>query len=268
MSTIPQTAKPGNLWFTSDLKAFNITVETQSARAFFSQDLPDTCQNVDPEFLNINITAGREDVNNNTYALLKYLELASHLNLGQKSAIHGFTQALLCMLGFEERSFIQRSHFDIPLHICGDLGQRAPTNICLLHRSSTYLLIVRGVSIEYNGEDLEASIIAAAIAAFQMNNFSRSQLGIERKDEMSIPCIVMVGTRPMFYVIPVTQQLSQAVETGEYPRDRTVVSKCVVIGQRRSMAEGMENIDLRVEAVKHFLFFRSLAKELWSEFLV
>lgn len=45
---------------------------------------------------------------------------------------------------------------------------------------------------------------------------------------MTTPCIVMTGTRPIFNLVQVTQELSEAVAAAQYPRSPTVVKKCVV----------------------------------------
>jgi len=171
------------------------------------------------------------------------------------------------MLNFEERDCVLRSRYAIPLHICGELTQTAQTDICLVHHASTILLIVQEDKTRLSAKDPEPQVIVEAIAAFQMNNRNRNQLGMERKDSMSIPCITMVGTRPIFYIVPVTQELSTAVERGQFPEHLTEVRKCVV-GKRGRLSEGMEQPDFRLEALKHYILFRSLAKSLWSEFLV
>ncbi|KAK0502429.1 hypothetical protein EDD18DRAFT_691350 [Armillaria luteobubalina] len=46
---------------------------------------------------------------------------------------------------------------------------------------------------------------------------------------MTIPAITMLGTRPVFYKIPVRQELSDAVTTGQYSVSETEVVKCVVL---------------------------------------
>jgi hypothetical protein len=144
----------------------------------------------------------------------------------------------------------------------------AESDLCLVHhRTSHLLLVVREDTTEFSARDREPQVIAAAVAAFQTNNRNRSQLGMERKDRMSIPCIATVGTRPIFYVVPVTQQLSKAVEMGQFSEHITQVRKCTVVGERRQLNEGMEMPDIRLEALKHYVLFRSLSKSLWSEFL-
>ena len=167
------------------------------------------------------------------------------------------------MLGFEESGYILRSRYAIPLNICGEPTQTVQTDICLLHHASTITLLFQEDKSELGAE---SKVIAEAIASFQENNRNRIRLGKERKNSMSIPCITMVGTRPIFYVVPVTQQLCTAVEQGEFPEQVTEVRKCVV-GAETQLSDGMERLDFRLEALKHFALFRSLAKSLWSDLL-
>lgn len=56
------------------------------------------------------------------------------------------------------------------------------------------ILLIVQIKTELSAKDPEAQVIADAVAAFQMNNLNRSQLGMERKESMSFPCITMVGT--------------------------------------------------------------------------
>jgi hypothetical protein len=213
-----------------DLEAYNIVIQNQSARTFFGHNLPTTLENIDPEFLTAGVTTGAAD--DNTNRLLSYLDLASgahaskslvqmilkgsHSYIDQKSAIRDFATELLRMLGFEERSFVLRSGYTIPLQICGDLRRHTQADVCLVNRRGpTICLIVQAAKVAFTGGDPEAQVIAKAIAAFQMNNLKRAHLGKEMKDSMSIPCIAMVGTWPIFYVVPVTQELSKAVERGD-----------------------------------------------------
>ena len=111
-------------------------------------------------------------------------------------------------------------------------------------------------------------VIAEAIAAFQYNNRARSRIGLHELDAMTIPCITMVGTRPIFYKVPVTKALSNAVITAQYPQVTTHVTKCVVSSASRRLSEGMEVADFRKVALQHYDAFKVLAKTQWDVFLV
>jgi hypothetical protein len=196
-----------------------------------------------------------------------YVCLGYQAILGQESAIDDFARELLRALGYEEDDTILRTRYAIPLHICGERSRSAQTDICLVDGSSTILLVIQEDKTVYSGADPEPQVIAEAIAAFQTNNRNRTQLGLPRLESMSIPCITLVGTRPIFYIVPVTKSLNTAVENGQWPENVTEVKKCVV-GERRRLSEGMEQPDFRKDALKHYILFRPLAKNLWSEFLV
>ncbi|KIK61393.1 hypothetical protein GYMLUDRAFT_73383 [Collybiopsis luxurians FD-317 M1] len=240
MANIIRTPKSGNHWTGIELKAYNISIQNLPAKNFFNQDLPDSL-----------------------HMTFKYLDLATRVN----SAIDDFAKGLLRMLGFEERNHVLRSRYPIPLTICGDSSRTAQSDICLIHHhQSTILLLIKEDKTLLGPTDPEPQVIAEAIATFQMNNRNRTRRGLQTKKIMSIPCIMIVGTRPIFYVVPVTEQLSEAVEQGQYPEHKTQVLRYVV-GAGTRLTEGMEQPDLNEEALKHYVLFRSFAKRLWSELL-
>ena len=143
------------------------------------------------------------------------------------------------------------------------LGERV-RRISVTHESSIILLVVQEDKTELSAKDPKPQIIAGAVVAFQMNNRSRAWVGLEKRDRMSILVVTMLGTWPIFYIIPVTQELSTAVARGKYPKHLTDVSKCVV-GEKRRLSEGVEKPDFRSEALKHYTLFRQLAISLWLE---
>ena len=83
---------------------------------------------------------------------------------------------------------------------------------------------------------------------------------------MTIPAITMTGTRPTFFLVPVTVGLSNAVITGQYPAIQTQVLRCstALAPARRA---GMEDTEYRQLALKHFLAFKMLAKSHWDRIL-
>src|ERR1700722_2969849 len=100
--------------------------------------------------------------------------------------------------------------------LCGEMNRSAQTDVCLVQGTSTILPVVQEDKITTNQRDPEAQVIAEAIAAFQHNNRDRERLGETELDSMTIPSIPMIDTRPIFYEIPVTKQLSEAVATAQY----------------------------------------------------
>ena len=76
----------------------------------------------------------------------------------------------------------------------------------------------------------------------------------------------MIGTRPIFYLVPVTRELSEAVATAQYPRSPTIVKRCVVNSRR--LSEDMETPDFRQLALRQYAAFRTLAEAHWSAFMI
>ena len=73
----------------------------------------------------------------------------------------------------------------------------------ITHESSIILLVIQEDKTKLSAKDPKPQVIAGAVAAFQMNNCSRAWVGLEKRDHMSILAITMLGTWPIFYIIPV-----------------------------------------------------------------
>jgi hypothetical protein len=112
----------------------------------------------------------------------------------------------------------------------------------------------------------ECQLIAEAIAAFAADT---NKLDL-RRSRRSPPCqfkimpgIILSGASPTFYKIPVSEDLVYAVQTGQYPKQETVVlahRPAVLPSARRpSSGEGMNPLDNRrvilscFEAFKQFV---------------
>ncbi|KAH9959683.1 hypothetical protein BC827DRAFT_1213256 [Russula dissimulans] len=184
----------------------------------------------------------------------------------QESFIDEFSRETLRILGFAERGLFLTTCFTIPLMICGN-GRHAQTDVCLLDRGLMALLILQGDKAVFNASRPEPQVIAEAIAVYQYNNDIRQTRGLPTLESMTIPCIIMVGMRPTFYLVPVTRALSIAVASGLYPETSTVVVNCVTLGHTHRISEGMEMPEFRRVAFQHFVAFKNLAKEIWRTFI-
>jgi hypothetical protein len=260
-------SKSGSDWTTNDLLAY-IRVSLQSPDGFYGQPLSTAVSLSSLDSHLLSGTLGTQGLSDETYRLLQYLDLASRANPGQDSAIDDFAREILCVLGYEQRGLLLRSRYAIPLLISGDPNRSALTDVCLLQGSYTILLVVQEDKTTVSARDPEPQVIAEAIATFQCNNRSRTRLGELELESMTIPCIAMIGTRPIFYLVPVTRELSEAVATAQYPRSPTIVKKCVVASNSRRLSEGMETPDFRQLALRHHAAFRTLAEAHWSAFMI
>jgi hypothetical protein len=194
------------------------------------------------------------------------LDLASRANSGQECAVRDFGKSLLEVTRFDERGTILCTRYVIPFTVCGDSSKATKTDICLVHLNSMILLVVQEDKTSQSLLKPEAQVIAEAIATFQHNNEKRFSIGLQPLDLMTIPCITMVETRPFFYRVPVIRQLSDAVATGQYPLDPTIVTCCARPARRREI-EGMDVPDYRQIALQYYDAFRGLARSCWTQFL-
>ncbi|KAG2352559.1 hypothetical protein BDR07DRAFT_835242 [Suillus spraguei] len=214
-----RSAKSGSDWTLNDLMAYNITVTPQSPEQFFRQNHGTLLEGVDPFLLNSSLDD--ENISDAVFEYLGHLDLAT--NATQASFIDAFAQKTLQILGFVERGLILTARHKIPLRICGDDQRVAETDVCLLDLRSMILLVLQEDKTVFGRSYPEPQVIAEAIAAYQYNNEKRLLRSLPPLDAMTIPCITMVGTRPIFYLVPVTEALSNAVATGQYPEAKTTV---------------------------------------------
>jgi hypothetical protein len=266
MANAIRSAKSGSDWTSGDLLAYNITIAPVPTNQFFRYGADPSLDHLDPAILNSSPDSDDPNFSDAVADYLGYLDLATKAT--QESAIDNFAAETLKLLGFNERKTTVMTRYIIPLTICGDGNRVAQTDVCLLYRPSLVLLVLVEDKTNFNRTHPEPQVVAEAIAAFQSNNAKRGASGLPPLNAMTIPCITMTGTRPTFYLVPVTQELNDAIILGQYPATQTQVLKCVTTrAHARTTSEGMENIEYRKLALKRLLAFKTLAKSHWEQFL-
>ena len=268
MADLIRSAKSGSDWTSNELAAYNITVRRQSAPDFFGYQPNTIPEYLDPEFVHSPVPPNDSIADVATFRILQYIDLATRANATQESAIDDVARELLRLLNFEEKGTLLRSRYAIPFFISGDTGCVAQTDLCLIQGSATILLIIQEDKTGFSQKYPEAQVIAEAIAAFQYNNLSRDRAGLDTVESMTIPAIIMIGTRPIFYKIPVTQALSDAVARAQYPAFHTTVFKCTVNPLSRCQSDGMEALEFRQDILKHYNAFKAVARECWQTFIL
>ncbi|KZP28532.1 hypothetical protein FIBSPDRAFT_710373, partial [Athelia psychrophila] len=71
----------------------------------------------------------------------------------------------------------------------------------------------------------QPQLIAGAIAAFSQTSEIMDRQCQQVPAARTIPAIAMVGIAPVFYKIPVTQELLLALNFGMYPETPTVIQR-------------------------------------------
>lgn len=209
--------------------------------------------------------------------LINYIDLAKTAEKGE-SAVVDFVVELFKTLGYARRERLARTRVVLPLLTCGE-EMHAKTDVCIVDRSQNDILLLAQADKRLEHGDptyARAQLVAAAVGAFNENNAQRDVAGLPPLEEKVshfasllppflrdcspkvIPGIVMAGTSPAFFKIPVTQTLSTHIRHGTYPSEETRVTYCYPSlphpGHRRY--EGMKPLDNRREILKCFEAFK------------
>ena len=257
MANIIRSAKSSSDWNTNDLLAHNITISPVPPDEFFPSGADPSLDHLDPMIFTT--SPGNPSLSHVVTRYLYYLDRASIGHPTQESSIDDFSAETLKLLDFEEDNATVSMHYTIPLMICGESNHIAQMDVCLLHHPAPLVLLV--LTQDKTMFSPAPQVVAEAIAAFQLNNRTRNEQGCPSLNAMTIPCISICGTRPIFYLVPVTEELSNAVAIGQYPATPTEVLQCVTVLRPR---EGMEDIEYRKLALRRILAFKTLAKGYWE----
>lgn len=253
MAQIIRSAKCGSDWTINELAAYNISVVPETIQEFFGTPNLPACNR--PSLLGFMSTEDRQFApDNETRKLLHYLDLALDPKGGQEAAITTLVTKLLEELGYDDGDRIIFPRRTLPFLICG-IYSSALTDVCLMN-DHEILLVVQVEDRRLSFKDPEPQVIAEAIAAFALNNKVRADSQrLPPLAAATIPAIIMVGTKPVFYKIRVTAELSTAVASGVYPDHRTLVSRYVPDLPRRHSL-GMRPLQNRAEILACFEAFK------------
>ncbi|KAF8651591.1 hypothetical protein AX16_004681 [Volvariella volvacea WC 439] len=256
-SSTPRGPKSGNNWTTEDLLAYHIEVVSKTPAEFFGREPQLSLDHVNHQMLSDPIDAITNTYPDPAYHLLHYLQRASTPGMRQHPAINDFISFLLQTLGYTDGGSVTPRNYSVPMSTCG-VSFEVEMDVCLLLLDSSVTFIVQ---VDLNSRNTEPQVIAEAIATYQHNNEIRRESSRSVLPSMTIPCVVMAGTRPTFYKVPVTEHLLTAVNEGAYPPQVTIVEKCEISSE---MEGGMEVPDVRRQSPRYFSS-KALVEPLWQD---
>ncbi|KAJ7481062.1 hypothetical protein B0H11DRAFT_1807928 [Mycena galericulata] len=234
----------------NELTALNITIQALDPASFFGFDLPDP--QTDPAVLahpvlvnNLKRPAGA--ISKEDRLFFRYLEHAIRgfpTGPATESDVDDFAAFLLQMLDYDEPEGVVHQRWEIGFIMC---GQRVSAKLdMVIMNDEDYILLVQRHMLPV---EAEPQLIAEAIAAQYENNQRRRTLGLATVPTRVFAGIVMTGTAPTFYKIPVSESLVHATYNPLYlyPQHTTVVSKFVppVPNLSEYMSDGMMPLDNR-----------------------
>ncbi|KAI9570713.1 hypothetical protein HD554DRAFT_2214926 [Boletus coccyginus] len=226
------TAKPGNRWGPCELHAFNIHIVHEQPEQFFGHPLPPLeTLDIPPAILN-----NQKEPPGCTRAeteFFAHLEDATLYHPDECSFMNDFTAALLKLMKYDEQEqeHIIHSYDKIPFDMCGR-QVTAKVDTCVMEwKRSRYILPIQRDQghLSWSPGEPDAQLIAAAVAAFQVNNKSKFHMNVTPIPWAEIPGIVMASTgAPQLYKIPVTHELNEAIVFGWYLTEKTIVKRLVL----------------------------------------
>ncbi|KAF9054864.1 hypothetical protein BJ165DRAFT_1441015 [Panaeolus papilionaceus] len=259
MATLNRAAKSGQDWTTNDLDSYNIHLNYLKPLEFFELPaLPDPA--VDQELL---VHLDADDMQQDRNAeLINLLHLAMLSSSTGESAVVDFAVELFRRTGYVHRNRVARMRKDLPLLVCGE-WRHAKTDVCIvdLQQNNILLLVQEDKRLEDREPvDAHAQLVAQALAAFTVNNTNRQSMGLPLLDSKIIPGIVMAGTAPTFFKIPVTEELVTHVRHGTYPSTATIVTYCFppVLRPARRRSDGMKPLDNRRSILRCYEAFKTI----------
>ncbi|KAJ7746577.1 hypothetical protein B0H16DRAFT_940479 [Mycena metata] len=258
MAGLSRSAKSGSDWTENELHAYRMRVVYQDAPTFFQIPAlpPPTVRH--PAVLTLPDPAAAVD--EDVYEFLRAMDLAM-LPVGEEeSAVDDFAVILLRELAYTPVGRVIRTRKHLTLLICGE-RRHTQADVCIMDDGGILLLVQEDKRHESGGEPIP-QLVAKAIAAFRSNNMTREQtLGLPPLPSKDIPGITMKGTSPIFFKIPVSQELVEAVVGGMYPATETIVHAHLptIARPAHRLNEGMKPLDNRLailscyEAFKQFV---------------
>lgn len=248
MSRLIRTPKSASDWSYNELEAYNIVIKEQDPVSFFgTNELPEP--NCPYDFLHNR--EATENVDRVTDNLLWNMEQT--MMLGEAS-VDQFAYTLLDATGFTSRCIHVSMRRPLELLVGGE-QRSAQTDMCLVYNSTIILLVQEDKTEDKFMGHGEAQLIAEAVAARQCNIHSRV---LSKEATEIIPAVLMIGTYPVFYRIPVSAELSLSIASLGYPEIKTVVTKCSprVSRPKERYSEGMRPLDNRDIILRYLEAFR------------
>ncbi|KAJ7743911.1 hypothetical protein DFH07DRAFT_33529 [Mycena maculata] len=200
-----------------------------------------------------------DTVSDANFNLLSLLDLAMDASTPQESAVHDFAVSLFHALGYIHRPRVVRTRHELRFLSCGEPKDTRPDVTIIDRTLDDIILLVQGDTRSGGATDAYAQLIAGAIAVYQTNQSTRTASGLPRLQRLVVPGILLVGTTPTFYKVPLTEELVQCVERGEYPNTPTIVAVHLPDLPRphRRWVEGMKPLDNRRIILKCYEAFKA-----------
>lgn len=237
MANLIVSAKSGNDWGLNELKYFRIDFENiHKFNDFFGVDEPILTGVIDEIarypiniFENIDnlLNTGSKDISK----FIKHLIFATNIYSNNETNVDTFAEHMLEMFEYDIGTNIIGMRAELNLDMCG-IKVYAKPDVYLEDLNRKIKLLIQedksynvSSSMDFDLRITESQMVAEAIAAFQTNNRNRRNQGIPEENNVVFPCIIMLGTYPIFYLFEITKELADNIMFGIYPKIDTIIKK-------------------------------------------
>lgn len=193
MADIIRSAKSGSDWTHNETTSYNIHLSFEDAATFFGvAQLPAPA--IDNEILTVE--SADDTVSDANFDLLSLLDIAMEASNPQESAVDDFAVALFHALGYIHRPRVARTRQELRFLICGE-SRYAKPSVSLIDRSvDDIILLVQEDKRLGGATDAYAQLIAEAIAAYQVNQSTRTASGLPRLQSLVRNELIIETLRP------------------------------------------------------------------------
>lgn len=237
--------KPGSEWNNNDLKYYNIRVHQETDyNIFFGKQMHDNLYNDDVSiFLSYDLSSVTFQQNidwasirpKSVMTVIKDMMAVTKTHRYEESAVDDLAKSVLQLFDYDDGDRSIRTREILDLDMANGKTQAIP-DVCVETMELSIKLLVQedksynvGNDRHLMGSNPEAQLIAEAVAAFQENTKIYCRLGkLDVPKYQLFPGIVMLGTCPTFYLIPVDEKLANYIRFGTKPETETVVKKFVI----------------------------------------
>lgn len=239
--------KPGSEWNNSDLQYYKINIYNETNyKNFFGENIPNSFYKDEIEiFLSYNLSnvLVQQEIDwtsikpKSVMTVIKDMIAVTKTHCFEESAVDDLAKSIFQLFDYDDKDRAIRTREVLDLEMANSKTQATP-DICIETMELSIKLLVQedksykvGNDRHLMGNNPEAQLIAEAVAAFQENIKIYKRLGKSDGDipkKYIFPGIVMLGTCPTFYLIPITEQLSDCIKYGIEPIDKTIVMKYVI----------------------------------------
>ena len=266
MSKLNVSTKSVSDWGETELKYLRIKIQTVHDFITFFQceppDLVDDCLYI--SHYNINFSTLSQE-NKQVQRFVKSLHHATITHTNNENNVDAFAQYILQLFDYDEGNKVIGMRLELPLHMCGTKVYAKP-DIYVEDLSTEIKLLVQEdksynttISVGYDLIEIEAQMVSNAIASFQANNSKFYSKDLPMQSHKLMPCIVMLGTYPIFYLFEITIELSDNIKYGIYPEVDTIIKRYQPV-KSQQREQTLYDIDKRIKIFQCYQAFRKFVQ--------